>query len=32
VMIGGAKTGDIGKRINVKINEVKEEGNFGLIL
>jgi threonylcarbamoyladenosine tRNA methylthiotransferase MtaB len=32
VMIGGAKTGDIGKKINVKINEVKEEGNFGLIL
>jgi threonylcarbamoyladenosine tRNA methylthiotransferase MtaB len=32
VMIHGAKTGDIGKKINVRINEVKEQGNFGLIL
>jgi tRNA A37 methylthiotransferase MiaB len=32
VMIYGAKTGDIGKKINVRINEVKEQGNFGFIL
>ncbi len=32
VMIFGAKTGDIGKKINVRISEVKEQGNFGLIL
>jgi threonylcarbamoyladenosine tRNA methylthiotransferase MtaB len=32
VMIGDAKTGDIGKKINIKINEVKEHGNFGLII
>ncbi|MCK9419422.1 MAG: tRNA (N(6)-L-threonylcarbamoyladenosine(37)-C(2))-methylthiotransferase MtaB [Nitrospirae bacterium] len=32
VMISGAKTGDIGKKINIMINEVKEQGNFGLIL
>jgi threonylcarbamoyladenosine tRNA methylthiotransferase MtaB len=32
VMIYDAKTGDIGKKINVRINEVKEQGNFGLIL
>jgi threonylcarbamoyladenosine tRNA methylthiotransferase MtaB len=32
VMIYGAKTGDIGKKINVRINEVKEKGNFGSIL
>ena len=32
VMIYGAKTGDIGKKINVMIKEVKEQGNFGLIL
>jgi threonylcarbamoyladenosine tRNA methylthiotransferase MtaB len=32
VMIYGAKAGDIGKKINVRINEVKEQGNFGLIL
>ncbi len=32
VMIYGAKTEDIGNKINVRINEVKEQGNFGLIL
>jgi threonylcarbamoyladenosine tRNA methylthiotransferase MtaB len=32
MMIYGAKTGDIGKKINIRINEVKEQGNFGLIL
>ena len=32
VMIYGAKTEDIGKKISVRINEVKEQGNFGLIL
>jgi hypothetical protein len=31
-MIYGAKTEDIGKKIIVRINEVKEQGNFGLIL
>ena len=29
VKIYGAKTGDIGKKINIKINEVKEQDNFG---
>jgi threonylcarbamoyladenosine tRNA methylthiotransferase MtaB len=32
VMIYGAKTGDIGKKITIRINEVKEQGNFGSIL
>ncbi len=32
VMIYGAKKGDIGKKIKVTINEVKEQVNFGLIL
>jgi len=32
VMIYGAKKGDIGNKINVRINEVKDQGNFGLIL
>jgi threonylcarbamoyladenosine tRNA methylthiotransferase MtaB len=32
VMIYGAKTEDIGKKINIRIKEVKEQGNFGLIL
>ncbi len=32
VMIYGAKKEDIGKKIRVRINEVKEQGNFGLIL
>jgi threonylcarbamoyladenosine tRNA methylthiotransferase MtaB len=32
VMIYGAKTGDIGKKINVMITEVKEQRNFGVIL
>jgi threonylcarbamoyladenosine tRNA methylthiotransferase MtaB len=32
LMIYGAKTGDIGKKINVMINEVKEQGNLGVIL
>jgi threonylcarbamoyladenosine tRNA methylthiotransferase MtaB len=29
VMIYGAKIGDIGKKRNIRINEVKEHGNFG---
>jgi len=29
VKIYGAKTGDIGKKINIRINEVKEQSNFG---
>ena len=32
VMIYGAKTEDIGKKVNVSISEVKEQGNFALIL
>jgi threonylcarbamoyladenosine tRNA methylthiotransferase MtaB len=32
VMIYGAKTNHIGEKISVRINEVKEQGNFGLIL
>ena len=32
VMISGAKTEDIGKKINIMINEVKEQGNIGLFL
>jgi threonylcarbamoyladenosine tRNA methylthiotransferase MtaB len=32
VMIYGAKKEDIGKKIRVRINEVKEQGNFGSIL
>jgi threonylcarbamoyladenosine tRNA methylthiotransferase MtaB len=32
VVIYGAKTGDIGKKINVNISEVKKQGNYGLIL
>lgn len=32
VMIYGAKTEHIGKNINVRISEVREQGNFGLIL
>jgi len=32
VKIYGAKTGDIGKKINLRINEVKEQGSFGMIL
>jgi len=32
VMIYGAKAEDIGKIINVKINEVKEQGNYGTIM
>jgi threonylcarbamoyladenosine tRNA methylthiotransferase MtaB len=32
VMIYGAKADHIGEKINVRINEVKEQGNFGLIL
>jgi threonylcarbamoyladenosine tRNA methylthiotransferase MtaB len=32
VMIYGAKTEHIGKKIIVRIDEVKEQGNFGLIL
>lgn len=32
VMIYGAKSDDIGKKIIVRINEVKEQGNFGLIV
>jgi threonylcarbamoyladenosine tRNA methylthiotransferase MtaB len=32
VMIYGAKTGDIGKKINIRLNEVKEQTNYGNIL
>jgi len=32
VMIYGAKKGDIGKKVNIRINEVKEQGNFGSFL
>jgi threonylcarbamoyladenosine tRNA methylthiotransferase MtaB len=32
VMISGAKTGDIGKNISIRLNEVEEQGNFGSIL
>jgi len=32
VMIYGAKTGDIGKKINIRLNEVKDQGSFGIIL
>jgi threonylcarbamoyladenosine tRNA methylthiotransferase MtaB len=32
VIIYGAKTGDIGKKINIRIKEVKEQGNYGLIM
>ena len=32
VMINGAKKEDIGEKISVKINEVKEQSNFGSIL
>ncbi len=31
VMIFGAKTGDIGKKINVRVKEVNEQGNIGYI-
>jgi tRNA A37 methylthiotransferase MiaB len=31
VKIYGAKTGDIGKKINIRMSEVKEQGNFGSI-
>ena len=32
VLIYGVKTGDIGKKINIRLEEVKGQGNFGVIL
>jgi threonylcarbamoyladenosine tRNA methylthiotransferase MtaB len=32
LMIYGAKTGDIGKKISVRLNEVNERGNLGLMI
>jgi threonylcarbamoyladenosine tRNA methylthiotransferase MtaB len=32
VMIYGAKTEDVGKKISIRVDEVKEQGSFGLIL
>jgi threonylcarbamoyladenosine tRNA methylthiotransferase MtaB len=32
VMIYGAKKEDIGKKMSIRINEIKEQGNFGSIL